>query len=305
MIIYDCTFYYKKTKVRLNMELPRTDFLREMNVAVTAAVNAGEKIMQVYRSQFSHTLKKDAEPVTEADILSNEIILHALTPLGYPILSEESADDLNRLQAERVWIVDPLDGTSDFVNRTGEFSVMIALVDKGVPVLGVVFCPSADTLYIAQIQLGAYKRQSGRWQAMSVSATREMANVRAVVSRHHLSDKEKEFLKMLQTSSFLQKGSSGLKIAEIADGRAELYFTMSDKIRQWDTCAACCIIREAGGTITDMRGEDILYNTAVINHANGILVTNGCIQESVLKKYTVFKNLALNSAPSQHRPNSF
>lgn len=261
--------------------LPDKLFLPEMSLAVSAALTGGERIMDVYRSEFSHTFKDGKEPITEADLASNEAIRQTLSSSGWPILSEESADGKERLASSRVWIVDPLDGTSDFVNRTGEFSIMIALVEAGEPILGVVFRPLDKTLYLGQKGAGAYKSKHGAWLELRVSAKSDLRKARTVVSRHHLSEQEKSFLEKMQINSFAQKGSSGLKIAAVAEGEADLYFTFSDKIKHWDTAAGYAIIKEAGGEITDMLGKKLTYNTADVYHKNGILAGNKFIHAAV------------------------
>jgi 3'(2'), 5'-bisphosphate nucleotidase len=266
------------------MKLPNESFSKEMNLAVRAALKAGEQVMSVYNGDFAHTIKKeDNSPVTEADIASDKVIHEELSKTGYPILSEESKDPEERLSHKRVWIVDPLDGTSDFVNKTGEFSIMIALVDSGVPILGVVYNPVQDILYISERGKGAYQHKGGQWQKIQVSSTADVAKSRAVVSRHHLMDEEKSFLKKLGISDFVQHGSGGLKISKVANGEAELYFAMTDNMKQWDTAAAFSIITEAGGRITDMNGREFIYNTEDVYHKNGILVTNGLMHNLIIR----------------------
>ena len=267
------------------MKLPNTSFSKEMNLAVGAVFLAGEQVMRVYNGDFSHTIKKeDNSPVTEADIKSDEIINKKLSASGYSILSEENKDTKDRLSQNLVWIVDPLDGTSDFINKTGEFSIMIGFIRDGVPILGVVFNPVKDILYIAELGKGAYKRQDNEWHKMRASKVIDLHKVKTVVSRHHLMDEEKLFLKKLGISDFVQHGSGGLKISKVANGEAELYFAMTDNMKQWDTAAAYSIITEAGGKITDMNGRELIYNTKDVYHKNGILVTNGLIHKKVLEQ---------------------
>jgi len=267
------------------MKLPNTSFASELSIAIDAALAAGEQVMQIYNSQFTHTLKKNNEPVTEADIASDKIIHKELSSTDYPILSEESSDSKERLNHSRVWIVDPLDGTSDFVNKTGEFSIMIGLIHDGIPIIGVVFNPVQNILYIAEIRKGAYQKKDNTWQKMNVSPVDDVSKAKAVVSRHHLSSKDESFLKELGVSSFIQKGSAGLKISEVASGEADLYFAMTDNMKQWDTAAAYSIITEAGGRITDMNGDELIYNTKDVYHKNGILVTNNLLHSTVVGLY--------------------
>lgn len=257
------------------------EFSPETRLAMDAIQEAGKAILELYGTDCSSTVKEDDEPVTEADLASNDILLQRLANT-YPILSEESEDTQERLQHERVWIVDPLDGTSDFVNKTGEFTVMVALVENNVPIIGVVYWPTEKTLFVAENGKGAYKIRHGTWTKIQCGTESELSKVRALGSRHHLSEREKEHIAALQLFSFMPRGSS-LKVMEICQGNAELYFTLTNKIKQWDTAASHCIITEAGGMMTDTRGHPLLYNTPSINHEHGILVTNGQIHQKIVE----------------------
>jgi len=138
--------------------IPFTNIFYETKLAINAVSKAANEVMSVYNTDFSTSLKDDKEPITLADIKSNKIIEQILSGSGHPILSEESSDELEkRLGSKRVWIVDPLDGTTDFVNKTGEFTIMIALVENNSPILGIISRPSENTLYAAQKNEGAYQ----------------------------------------------------------------------------------------------------------------------------------------------------
>ena len=269
-------------KVLSGMPLP--DRVPDLEAAVEAAVRAGGTIMEIYRRGFAVSTKADNSPITEADLASNEIIKGVLRRTGHLILSEEDADGPQRLSEDTVWIVDPLDGTSDFVDRTGEFTVMIALVRNGLPVLGVIGWPAEGTLFVAQKGCGAYRYSEGAWERMSVTAIAEISECRAVGSRHHLSPAEKAFIKSLGIDDFTSIGSS-LKVAKIGSGLAEAYITTTTMMKEWDTAASYCIITEAGGRMTDMSGNDITYNNMDVRHRNGILVTNGLVHERILKDF--------------------
>lgn len=266
------------------MSIPFANPLDETRLAIDAATKAGIAVMDVYGTDFHSELKEDDSPITKADLQSNEIIKQVLSESGLPVLSEEDEDDLGRLNREKIWIVDPLDGTSDFVNKTGEFTVMIGLVERNEPIVGVICRPTTNTLFLAQKGKGAYKLQDGSWQRLTVSQTLDLKKCKAVGSRFHLSEGEKKFFANLGVSSFESRGSS-LKVAEICMGLADLYLTTSDKIKQWDTCASYCLVTESGGKMTDMSGKKIFYNTEKINHENGLLVTNGLIHDTVIRKY--------------------
>ena len=271
----------------MNEDNPFTKHMTETSVAIEAAIKAGKEVMDVYNQKFSSTLKIDNEPLTEADIKSNNIIQKIISQFGYPILSEESIDDKKRLASDKIWIVDPLDGTTDFVKQTGEFTIMISLVEGNRPILGVIYWPIKDTLYLAQKDQGAFKLENGDWSRLSVSNVSELDKCRAVGSRFHISDIEQNLIKRLNISQFTSKGSS-LKVADVSSGSADLYFTTTSKIKQWDTCASYCLINEAGGKMTNMFGNDLEYNTEKLNHENGLLVSNGLIHNDVISIYREF-----------------
>lgn len=265
-------------------EPPFSRPLEETMLALKAASKASNAVMQIYSKEFTSSLKDDDSPITKADLKSNEIIKKILSPSGLPVLSEEDTDTKSRLDHDKIWIIDPLDGTSDFVNRTGEFTIMVGLVEHSRPILGVICRPTTNTLFLAQKGSGAYMLEGNVWSKLAVSKTSELAKCRAVGSRFHLSEQEKEFFKKLGVLSFESRGSS-LKVAEICMGKAEIYLTTSSKIKQWDTCASYCLVTEAGGRMTDMLGNDVFYNTEKLNHENGLLVTNGLVHEQIIKQY--------------------
>ena len=271
----------------MSYQLPFEKNLQEVRLAINAALEAGKTIMKIYQHNFSTTLKKDNSLLTDADIKSNEIIQRMISVSGYPILSEETIDDKERLNCDKIWIVDPLDGTSDFVSRTGEFTIMIALIKNNKPILGVVYCPPNKTLFVAQKNEGAYKFVDGECFKLGINNISELEKCSAVVSRHHLSDKDRQFLKKLGIDKFTQRGSS-LKVMDICSGNAELYFATTSNMKQWDTSASYCIIKESGGEMTDMLGSELKYNMNVLKHQNGILVTNGLIHNQIIDNYVKF-----------------
>ena len=258
--------------------------LPEFEIALKAAAKAGEEIMKVYASDFFSKTKEDYSPITMADLKSNKVIKEILSKTGLEILSEEDYDAKKRLEENRVWIVDPLDGTTDFVKRTGEFTIMIGLVQEGKPVLGVISWPTENTVFAAQTGCGAWMFSNNSWNRIFVSKVSELSRCRAVGSRHHISDAEMDLLKKLQLTKFTSVGSS-LKVAKISSGEAEVYLTTTNKIKEWDTCASYCIISEAGGKMTDMLGNDLSYNNQNVNHLNGILATNGLVHNKIISEF--------------------
>ena len=268
----------------MNYNLPISQPLPEIHLALDASLMAGEAIIELYKKNFSTSVKSDKEPITEADIKSNTLIQKILSETNFPILSEETIDNKERLNHKKIWIVDPLDGTTDFVNRTGEFTIMIGLVENNKPILGVIYWPTEKKLFLGQKGQGAFKFYNGNWTKISVSDISELEKCRVVGSRYHISDKERNLLTSLKISKFTSKGSS-LKVTDVSSGNAELYFTTTNKIKQWDTCASYCLVTEAGGKMTDMFGNDLEYNTEKLNHENGLLVSNGLIHNQIINIY--------------------
>ena len=265
-------------------DVPIIDKIPELDIAIKAASEAGNAIMEIYQSNYETTTKNDDSPITDADLKSNEVIKKILSQTKHEILSEEDKDDLIRLSKETIWIVDPLDGTSDFIDKTGEFTVMISLIKNKKPILGVIGWPTEKTLFVAQKGNGAFRFSNNEWRKISVTRVSEITKCRAVGSRHHLSDKEKLFIKKLGIENFTSIGSS-LKVGKISSGEAEAYITTTNKMKEWDSAASYCIISEAGGKMTDMSGNDITYNNEDVYHRNGILVTNGLVHNKILEEF--------------------
>lgn len=265
-------------------DIPISDKISELDIAVKAAKEAGNAILEIYEGDYKTSTKNDNSPITDADLKSNQIIKDILSETKHHILSEEDKDDLNRLTQKTIWIVDPLDGTSDFIDKTGEFTVMISLIKDKKPILGVIAWPTEKTLFVAQKGSGAFRFSNGEWKKISVTKVSEIPKCRTVGSRHHLSDKEKSFIKKLGIEDFTSIGSS-LKVGKISSGEAEAYITTTNKMKEWDSAASYCIITEAGGKMTDMSGNDITYNNKDVYHQNGILVTNGLVHDKIVEEF--------------------
>jgi len=265
-------------------DIPISNKIFELDIAIKAVKEAGNVILEIYQGDFETSKKNDNSPITDADLKSNEIIKKVLSQTKHAILSEEDRDDQSRLSKDTVWIIDPLDGTSDFIDKTCEFTVMIALIKNKKPILGVIGWPTEKTLFVAQKGSGAFRYSNDEWKKISVTKVAELSKCRAVGSRHHLSDKEKLFIKKLGIEDFTSIGSS-LKVGKISSGEAEVYITTTNKMKEWDSAASYCIISEAGGKMTDMLGNDITYNNKEVYHQNGILATNGLIHEKIVEEF--------------------
>ena len=264
--------------------IPIPDKIPELDIAIEAAQEASNVILEIYQKDYNTFTKTDNSPVTDADLKSNKVINEILSNTKYSILSEEDIDDQSRLSKDMIWIVDPLDGTSDFIDKTGEFTVMIALIQNKKPILGVIAWPTEKILFVAQKNCGAFRYLDNKWDKISVTKIDELPKCRTVGSRHHLSEKEKEFIKKIGIEDFTSIGSS-LKVGKISSGQAEAYITTTNKMKEWDTAASYCIVSEAGGKMTDMLGNDLTYNNKNVHHENGILVTNGLIHDKIVEEF--------------------
>ncbi|MHA7646345.1 3'(2'),5'-bisphosphate nucleotidase CysQ family protein [Nitrosopumilus sp. S4] len=264
--------------------IPISDRLSELDIAIEAAIKAGDAILEIYKEEFDSKTKSDDSPITEADITSNKIIKNILSQTQYEILSEEDDDNQSRLRKDTIWIVDPLDGTSDFIDKTGEFTVMIALVKNKKPILGVINWPTEKTMFVAQKGKGAFRYSNEEWEKIVVSKVEDLTKCKAVGSRHHLSDKEKLFIEKLGINDFTSIGSS-LKVGKISSGEVDVYITTTDKMKEWDSAASYCIINEAGGKMTDISGNDLTYNNKEVHHLNGIVVTNGLVHNKIIEEF--------------------
>ena len=227
------------------------------------SVRAGECILEVYNSDFDVDKKGDDSPLTQADLAANTLITEKLESIEprFPILSEESAQAPFSVRREwsTYWLVDPLDGTREFVKRNGEFTVNIALIDGGRPILGVVYVPVTGVCYSAATGLGAFKvEESGVKSAIQVK-TQAAGKLTVVGSRSHSNEATETFVSRLGEVEMISIGSS-LKICMVAEGRADVYprFAPTSK---WDTAAAHCVVEQAGGRLTDLQMNTLEYNT--------------------------------------------
>ncbi len=233
-----------------------------LNAVESIARKAGHVILEIYDQEFSVREKEDKSPLTEADASAQAIIskeLSSLTP-GLPILSEEAIGDFSGPDVNsRYWLVDPLDGTKEFIKRNGEFTVNIALIESGRPVLGVVYAPVLDIMYLAASALGAFKSsKSGPRTQIRVSRHTAGTPWRVVGSRSHSGDSLLTFLQRLGPHELVPMGSS-LKLCLVAEGRADLYPRLGPT-SLWDTAAAQCIVVESGGGVIQLTGEPLSYS---------------------------------------------
>jgi 3'(2'), 5'-bisphosphate nucleotidase len=224
---------------------------------------AGAEILAVYAgSEISAREKADATPLTEADLRAHRVIVERLAGLtpDVPVLSEEAAATsyAERARWRRYWLVDPLDGTREFLSRNGEFTVNIALIEEHVPVLGVVLVPVTQTCYLGLPGTGAWRERHGQRAPIRV-AGHTGASVRVAGSRSHRGDSLDAFLTRLGAFQLLSLGSS-LKFCLVAEGAADVYPRLGPT-SEWDTAAAHAVVSAAGGTVSRLDGTPLRYNT--------------------------------------------
>ena len=252
------------------------DLQHEFDVAVRLARQAGDLIMQYYQTNLEVDRKAGDEPVTEADRAADDLISAGLRA-AFPddgLLTEESEDDLSRLEKERVWIVDPLDGTSDFITETGDFSVQIALTKQGQPVLGVVYQPTVDHLFYAIQGRGAYQVDQDQVTRLHVSSESDPAQMCLVASRSHYSEFVEDARRAFGIRAVTRMGSVGLKVGLVARSGCDLYLA-TNIAKEWDICAPHALLLESGGVLTNLCGEPIIYNKAEVAECKGLIGSNG------------------------------
>ena len=237
------------------------DLHRLLLDVATLAREAGRAILGVYASAFTVQDKADESPLTEADLRSQEILVAGLRRLlpEVPVLSEESESVTweARTHWDWLWVVDPLDGTREFIQRNGEFTVNVALVHGHRPVLGVVHAPVLETDYFACEGYGAFKSAGGTSNPIRV-ASRVATPLRVVGSRSHRGSSLDAFLDRAGPHELVAVGSS-LKFCMVAEGKADVYPRLGPTC-EWDTAAGQCVLEQAGGYVTDLDGRPLCYN---------------------------------------------
>lgn len=240
------------------MPLPITPSLIQNLMDLTDA--AGRRILQVYASNdFATQVKSDQSPVTAADLLAHETIrdgLARLTP-DITLVSEEDSQGPERPLRGTFWLVDPLDGTKEFIARNGEFTVNIALIDAGFPVFGIVAAPALGLLYGGGSGLGAFLRKDGRQEAIQVSTVKAGQALRVAGSRSHRNPETDALLSQLPRHEFISVGSS-LKFCQVAEGRIDLYPRLGPT-SEWDTAAGQAVLEGAGGVVLELSGQRLGY----------------------------------------------
>lgn len=235
-----------------------------LQAVLQIARQAGQAILDIYQqapAQQGIVSKADDSPLTAADLASHHCIVQGLQAISkLPILSEESSTEAWEVRRAwpRYWLIDPLDGTKEFVKRNGEFTVNIALIEQHTAVLGVVYAPVLQRSYFAARGLGAY-RQDGDAPAYPIAVAQRGAVWRVVGSRSHQADSMTDFMQFLGSVDLVEMGSS-LKLCLVAEGAADLYPRLAPT-SEWDTAAAQCVVEQAGGQVLTPDLQTLLYNS--------------------------------------------
>lgn len=236
----------------------------ELSRIVSLATEAGEAIMSYYRQGETQTwTKKDDSPLTAADLASHEVIVKGLSELtpDVPVLSEESTEITwsQRQQWATYWLVDPLDGTKEFIKQNGEFTVNIALIENNQPTLAVVYAPALNKMYYASTDTGSFLSDNGQApQRLSLVEHNPKLPVKVVGSRSHPSPEMTDFVTQFEQVEIVPTGSS-LKFCLVAQGLADIYPRLGPTM-EWDTGAGQCIAQCAGATVSQFNGAPLDYN---------------------------------------------
>lgn len=232
-------------------------------------------------------LKPGDEPVTVADMACSKLIVAGLVE-AFPddiVISEEAADDKRRIGAERVWYIDPIDGTKDYIEGRDGFSVMIGLCVDAQPVLGVVYQPVGDRMFTAAPDQGTlFYAPGAEPRKLTCSTTTEPGELRLVASKSHREGVIDKVKSALGITNEFNIGSVGLKLSLIALDERDLYVNPSTYCKAWDTCGPEALLRYAGGRFSDIYGNPLRYDAETVAHNDGLVATNGAAHDNVIAK---------------------
>lgn len=257
----------------------------ELHVATALAKKAGAEVWRIQKTgQLGVEHKQGDEPVTIADRLASEMIVEGLRKAfpKDPLISEELAPEPGALGSKRLWLIDPIDGTKDFITGSDGYSVMIGLCIDGRPKMGVVHVPAQDRTYWATPD-GAFVRVGTTVRPLQVSSVAKAVDAKLVASKSHRSEALDKVKSELGITDELNIASVGAKLGLISTGVRDLYVSPVTKTKAWDTCAPEAILVRAGGTITDLLGRPLDY-TAELKHTRGLVASNGRIHAEVIAK---------------------
>jgi 3'(2'), 5'-bisphosphate nucleotidase len=250
---------------------------------------AAVEVMKVYARPFEVEFKAPQDPVTEADRIANALICEELarTFPGVPVVAEESDPRTfaHFRDFDRVFFVDPVDGTREFVDRNGEFAVMIGLLEGAHALASVIDAPARGDIFTAWVGQGAFREREGKREPISVSQVTRVDEGRLVGSRSHRSPSLERVLTQLAPREVRVLGSAGLKGTLVAAGEVEAYVAPGYAGQRWDACAADALVTAAGGLLTNTHGERIDYRAESLRNDRGLLASNGHVHEALLRAF--------------------
>ena len=250
---------------------------KELDVALNIIKEASKLVLDIYNSSFDVEIKEDNSPVTKADKEADKLIVSSLKKY-FPddgFLSEESLDDKSRLNKSRVWIIDPVDGTKEFVAHTGDFTINIALSIDHVASLGVIAIPVTGEIYFAVKGMGSFYLKDKDSKPIRIHCNDKINDLTTLVSRFHSNEIEQEMIKKHNDVIKHQKVvGATIKGCLIAQGFAEMSYRFSSNTKEWDTCAMQVIVEEAGGYILKFDKTPIRYNREDVYNKDGYLIIN-------------------------------
>lgn len=251
-------------------------FEKELEAMIEIAERVRNDILNIYHQKFEVEIKSDHSPVTLADKTADRLIrefLHEKFP-SYGMLTEESEDDINRLDKDYIFVVDPVDGTKDFVSKNGQFTTNIGLVYKHQVVAGVISIPCRNEIYYASLNQGAYfKSSEGKTERIHVND--KVKDLTMLTSNFHTTESELKIAKDNQDviTKVIGCGSS-IKACLIAHGKAEVSYRLNPNTKEWDTAASQIIVKEAGGLFVEPDLKEITYNRKDVYNRNGFIILN-------------------------------
>ena len=263
----------------------KSDLIEQL---IEISKEAGKAILEVYNTDFDYQLKEDLSPLTKADTLSNNIIcerLKALTP-NIPILSEENSDIPFNIRSvwKQYWLVDPLDGTKEFIKKNDEFTVNIALIENNNPMIGLIHNPVLNTTYWGS-ELGTFlSKKNNNPQKIAVQKS-QLVKSRIICSRSHKNEELEVYLRSIGKHQIIHAGSS-LKFCSIASGESDIY-PRFNPTSEWDTAAGQCIVESAGGTVETLDGERMQYNKKQSLINPGFICYSGTNNENIEKFFKI------------------
>jgi 3'(2'), 5'-bisphosphate nucleotidase len=261
----------------------------ELEILLQIAAAASVEVLRIYQTPFQVDYKGPADPVTEADRVANALICERLAE-AFPdaaIVAEESAPEsfANFREHERIFFVDPVDGTNEFVNRNGEFVVMIGAVEGDRATAAVVHAPTTGLVWAARIGGGAFRIEAdGKRTPLSVSDVAELGQARLVASRSHRTPQVERALDALSALAVNAQGSAGLKGARVAEGSADAYVAPQYAGKSWDVCPTDVLVSAAGGRVSDARGKPLGYRGPSLSQESGLVATNGRMHDEILAR---------------------